>query len=183
MGSELVNWVNISVGLATLVSIIGGGIMVLIRLLQVERGRWEEDFVDYFFCLTDSSLKELKELSALDIVIKNPLRGEIEGNELLLRTWRIVEAYRSLRYRALAFGERPKFVEELSAAIDGMEAAYRLLKNRDATGINQIKYLVELTRLHFLDGLDRGNSKLVRMRRSFVSSDRQRIKKSFEGYI
>ncbi|WP_422364127.1 hypothetical protein [Pyruvatibacter mobilis] len=183
MEIEFVNCINMTVGIATLISIIAGGITALIRSIQVERGRWEEDFVDHFFNLTDSALKELRELSTLNPVLKNPQRGEIEANELLLRTWRILESYRSLRYRALAFGERPKFVEELSAAIDDMEAAYRLLENRDANGFNKMKYLIELTRIHFLDGLDRGNSKLVRMRNSFVRSDMQRIKNSFEEYI
>ena len=183
LGGIMKDSVELTVNLLTLLSILGGALLFLKRSAGLAIGQWEENFIDDIFETASRNLVELRALSALDPVSQNPGEGQISANELLLRTWQVEQSIENLHYRSLAYGSNPKFPILLEKIVVEMKDAYRQLANRDATGLNRMKFQMEHMRLDFLEAVDRGDAYLRNRRTDFVARERERIAKSYTGYL
>ena len=175
--------VELTVNLLTLLSILGGALLFLKRSAGLAIGQWEETFIDDVFETASQNLVELRALSALDPVTRNPGEGQIAANELLLRTWKVEQSIENLHYRSLAYGHNPKFPILLEKIVAEMKEAYQQLANRDATGLNRMKFQMEHMRLDFLEAVNRGDAYLQTRRTEFVARERKRIADSYAGYL
>lgn len=175
--------VELVVNLLTLLSVFAGALLFLKRSSGLAIGQWEESFTDDVFETASRNLIELRELASLDPVFDNPGQGQITGNELLLRTWKVEQSIENLHYRSLAYGHNPKFSILLGKIVTEMKEAYRQLSDRDATGLNRMKFQMEHMRLDFLDAVDRGDAYLKTRRTDFVASERKRIAASYDGFL
>lgn len=179
MSEGLSNCLEIAANLATLLSVIVAVIIFFWRSSQIKIENWQDLVVQDF---TKISI-ELKEISALDVVMGNPGLGQINVNEALLRVWRVVQRHKAIHYRALAFGGRTAFVDTLENTARRMDEAYKLMAARDATGFNQIKFLSENAQLDLLAELNGGGKATKRLRKEYLDRETSRIKDSYKGYI